>query len=72
MKSTFLHFFNSFGFNFKDIYYKRDEDDKKNIFPLDKIFIVKSNVGDNIGDVTLNMLHNESDGTQKLFDIADY
>lgn len=69
LKIDFLNFFNSFGFNFKDIYYKR-EDERKNRFPLDKIFLVKTNMNDSESDVILNMQYNESAGTQKLFDLA--
>jgi uncharacterized protein len=70
LKFRFLHFFNSFGFNFTDIYFKKNEDDTKNRFPLDKIFLVKSNPNEYSGEVTLNMLHHESEGTQRLFDLA--
>jgi AAA15 family ATPase/GTPase len=61
----------SFGLNYSDIYFKKDEDtSSSNRFPLEKLFLTKSACYDESVNVTLNMQENESDGTKKLFDIA--
>ncbi|TAD85802.1 MAG: ATP-binding protein [Bacteroidetes bacterium] len=71
LKPRFLEFLQSFGLNYSDIYYKKDEDDSSsNRFPLEKLFLSKSAYYDEGINVTLNMQEHESDGTKKLFDIA--
>lgn len=70
-KPRFLAFLRSFGLNYSDIYFKKDEDtSSSNRFPLEKLFLTKSACYDESVNVTLNMQENESDGTKKLFDIA--
>jgi len=70
-KPRFLAFLRSFGLNYSDIYFKKDEDtSSSNQFPLEKLFLTKSACYDESVNVTLNMQENESDGTKKLFDIA--
>lgn len=70
-KSRFLAFLRSFGLNYSDIYFKKDENTaSSNRFPLEKLFLTKSACYDESVNVTLNMQENESDGTKKLFDIA--
>ena len=70
-KPRFLAFLRSFGLNYSDIYFKKDENtSSSNQFPLEKLFLTKSACYDESVNVTLNMQENESDGTKKLFDIA--
>ncbi len=71
LKKRFLEFLKSFGLNYNDIYFKKDEDASSNSrFPLEKLFLTKNACYDEKVTVTLNMQENESDGTKKLFDIA--
>ncbi len=71
LKPRFLEFLRSFGLNYSDIYFKKDEDASSgNKFSLEKLFLTKSACYDESVKVTLNMQENESDGTKKLFDIA--
>lgn len=71
LKPRFIHFLKSFGLNYSDIYFKKDdESNKKNNYPLDKLFLTKIACHDNSMNVTLNMEDNESEGTKKLFDLA--
>ena len=72
LKPRFLEFLRSFGLNYSDIYFKKDDDtSSRNRFPLEKLFLTKSACYDeSVVNVTLNMQENESDGTKKLFDIA--
>jgi len=71
LKPRFLEFLRSFGLNYNDIYFKKDDDtSSSNRFPLEKLFLTKSACYDESVNVTLNMQENESDGTKKLFDIA--
>lgn len=71
LKPGFLEFLRSFGLNYSDIYFKKDEDaNSSNRFPLEKLFLSKAAGSDESVNVTLNMQENESDGTKKLFDIA--
>lgn len=70
-KPRFLEFLRSFGLNYSDIYFNKDEGTSlSNKFPLEKLFLTKSACYDESVKVTLNMQENESDGTKKLFDIA--
>lgn len=70
-KRRFLDFLSSFGLDYKDIYFKKDEDmPSSNKFPLEKLFLTKTACHDNNKNVTLNMQEHESEGTKKLFDIA--
>jgi AAA15 family ATPase/GTPase len=71
LKPRFLDFLRSFGLDYNDIYFtKDDESAAKNKYPLDKLFMTKKACHDNDKNITLNMQENESDGTKKLFDIA--
>lgn len=71
LKPRFIEFLKSFGLNYQDIYYRKDDDSNEtNIFPFDKLFLTKTACHDLDKIVTLNMQDNESDGTKKLFDIA--
>lgn len=71
LKTRFIDFLRSFGLNYSDIYFKKDdESNKKNNYPLDKLFLTKISCHDNSVNVTLNMEDNESEGTKKLFDLA--
>ena len=71
LKPRFIEFLKSFGLNYSDIYFKKDdESNKKNNYPLDKLFLTKIACHDNSVNVTLNMEDNESEGTKKLFDLA--
>ncbi len=71
LKPRFIDFLKSFGLNYNDIYFKKDdESNKKNNYPLDKLFLTKISCHDNSVNVTLNMEDNESEGTKKLFDLA--
>ena len=71
LKLRFLDFLRSFGLDYTDIYFKKDDDSaSNNKFPLEKLFIKKSAFYDERRSITLNMQENESDGTKKLFDIA--
>lgn len=71
LKPRFLVFLQSFGLNYSDIYFKKDEDAlSTSRFPLEKLFLTKTACYDERINVTLNMQENESDGTKKLFDIA--
>lgn len=71
LKPRFLEFLRSFGLNYSDIYFKKDEEGlSSNRFPLEKLFLTKSACYDESVNVILNMQENESDGTKKLFDIA--
>lgn len=71
LKPRFLEFLRSFGLNYSDIYFKKDDDtSSSNRFPMEKLFLTKSACYDESFNVTLNMQDNESDGTKKLFDLA--
>ena len=71
LKPGFLEFLRSFGLNYSDIYFKKDENViSSNRFPLEKLFLTKVACHDESVNVTLNMQEHESDGTKKLFDIA--
>jgi uncharacterized protein len=71
LKPRFIDFLKSFGLNYSDIYFKKDDESiKKNSYPLNKLFLTKIACHDNSINVTLNMEDNESDGTKKLFDLA--
>ena len=71
LKPRFIDFLKSFGLNYSDIYFKKDDEtNKKNNYPLDKLFLTKIACHDNSVNVTLNMEDNESEGTKKLFDLA--
>ena len=71
LKPRFIDFLKSFGLNYTDIYFKKDdESNKKNNYPIDKLFLTKISCHDNSVNVTLNMEDNESEGTKKLFDLA--
>ncbi|MFY8187548.1 MAG: AAA family ATPase [Flavobacterium sp.] len=71
LKPRFIDFLKSFGLNYSDIYFKKDdESNKKNNYPLDKLFLTKIACHNNSVSVTLNMEDNESEGTKKLFDLA--
>ncbi len=71
LKPRFLEFLRSFGLNYNDIYFKKDDDtSSSNRYPLEKLFLTKSACYDESVNVILNMQENESDGTKKLFDIA--
>lgn len=70
-KTRFLEFLQSFGLNYSDIYFKKDEVAlASSRFPLEKLFLTKAACYDESVNVTLNMQENESDGTKKLFDLA--
>lgn len=70
-KPIFLEFLKSFGLNYSDIYFKKDEENfSSNKYPLEKLFLKKSSCFDESVNITLNMQENESDGTKKLFDLA--
>jgi len=69
LKPRFINFLKSFGLNYQDVYFKKD-DESDNVYTLDKIFLTKKSCHDDTKVVTLNMQDNESDGTKKLFDIA--
>lgn len=71
LKSRFIDFLKSFGLNYSDIYFNKDEESIKNsIYPLDKLFLTKVACHNISLNVTLNMQDNESEGTKKLFDLA--
>ena len=71
LKPRFIAFLSSFGLEYTDIYFKKDEEtSKKNNYPLDKLFLTKKACHNSSLTVTLNMEDNESDGTKKLFDLA--
>lgn len=71
LKPRFIEFLKSFGLNYSDIYFKKDDESNKNSnFPLDKLFLTKVACHDNSLNITLNMEENESEGTKKLFDVA--
>jgi uncharacterized protein len=71
LKPRFIEFLKSFGLNYIDIYFsKDDESSKNNNYPLDKLFLTKISCHDTSVKVTLNMEDNESEGTKKLFDLA--
>ena len=71
LKPRFLEFLKSFGLNYNDIYFKKDEDAvTNNKYPFEKLFLTKTACHDEKLNITLNMQENESDGTKKLFDIA--
>ncbi|MFM1946019.1 MAG: hypothetical protein RL207_302 [Bacteroidota bacterium] len=71
LKPRFLDFLRSFGLDYTDIYFTKDEESAvKNKYPLDKLFMTKKACHDQDKSITLNMQENESDGTKKLFDIA--
>lgn len=71
LKPRFLDFLRSFGLDYTDIYFTKDEESvDKNKYPLDKLFMIKKAFHNNDKNFTLNMQENESDGTKKLFDIA--
>lgn len=69
LKPRFINFLKSFGLEYQDIYFKKD-DESDNVYTLDKIFLTKKSSHDENKIVILNMQENESDGTKKLFDIA--
>lgn len=70
-KLKLLDFLRSFGLNYKDIIYKKeDESALNNNYPLEKLFLTKTACHDKNKNITLNMQENESDGTKKLFDLA--
>lgn len=71
LKKRFLEFLWSFGLNYNNIYFKKDEDSlSNNRYSLEKLFLTKTARYDESVNVILNMQENESDGTKKLFDIA--
>jgi hypothetical protein len=72
-KKEFLNLLSSFNLKYVDAILQEDEEtNKKDVFPQNKISFSKSfiNVKNELTDVTLNLLKNESSGTQKLFDLA--
>lgn len=71
LKPRFIDFLRSFGLDYKDIYFKKDDDAfAKNKYALENLFLIKTACHDENLSVTLNMMENESDGTKNLFDIA--
>ena len=71
LKPGFIDFLKSFGLNYKNIYFKNEEEfQKKNRYSLDKLFLTKVSAHDSTQEITLNMQENESAGTKKLFDLA--
>jgi len=70
-KSQLINFFQSFGLPYKDIHFKKDDElERLDEYPLEKLFLVKDGMQASSNDVVLNMQKHESDGTQKLFDLA--
>ena len=72
-KEEFLELLASFGLNYADISIERDSTENENsIPPREKIFFTKSynNQKNEKNRILLNLKHNESEGTQKLFDLA--
>ncbi len=72
-KKDFLELLSVFNLNYDDAILQKDSDSNKNdIFPQEKIILSKNykNENNNSISVNLNLSHNESAGTQKLFDLA--
>lgn len=71
MKKNLIEFLSLFDLKYESISIKKDEEaEKANNFPLENVLVTKLNKGNNSKSVVLNMQHNESEGTKKLFDIA--
>lgn len=72
-KTDFLDLLSTFNLNYTDVILERDNNNPdEGILSQDKIFLLKqfkNNKNENV-DVRLNLSHNESAGTQKIFDIA--
>jgi len=72
LKIGFIDFLRSFGLPYNDISFLNDNEEhrRKNIYPLDKVFLKKVSSNDQSEEILLNMKKHESDGTKKLFDLA--
>jgi AAA15 family ATPase/GTPase len=73
-KQDFLKLMSSFNLDYDDIFVRRDLNESPySMVTYDKIYFVKNFI-DKSGDIKilLNLLFNESAGTQKLFDIAGF
>jgi AAA15 family ATPase/GTPase len=71
-QEQFLHILSAFNLKYDDIMLLKDsETGKTNVFPQEKIFLIKHYDKENPSAQTfLNLKYQESSGTQKLFDLA--
>lgn len=72
-KVDFLDLLASFNLRYSDVIIERDHESKDQLnVPINKIFFTKNftNAKNKNLDIKLNLANNESEGTQKLFDIA--
>jgi len=72
-KQDFLELLSVFNLTYDDAFLQKDNDSNKNdIFPQEKIILARKfkNKKKQSINVNLNLRHNESAGTQKLFDLA--
>ena len=69
LKNKFISFLRSFGLDYKDIYFRNEDEGKQNVYPLDKLFLTKAS-HDGSEEIHLNMKKHESEGTKKLFDLV--
>jgi len=72
-KNDFLRLLSSFNLKYDDIELDREQNKPEEfILSRDKIFMIKSykNQNNETSTIRLNLKNNESDGTQKLFDLA--
>lgn len=72
-KIDFLKLLSVFNLNYADVTLEKDNDsDKNDIFPQEKITLIKEYKDENndVVNIQLNLRNNESAGTQKLFDLS--
>ena len=71
-KSDLLELLYSFGIKYDNVVLDRDPNKPDEILQHDKVLLTKPflNSRNEAGEVKLNLMHNESAGTRKLFDIA--
>lgn len=73
IKKDFLELLSSFNLKYNDIIIDKEINKPEQIIlPLDKIYMIKSynNINNKTLNIKLNLSHNESSGTKKLFDLA--
>lgn len=71
-KEHFLEFLAEFNLQYSDIELDRDSSQPEQILSHEKITLIKTYIDSNVEHkkIRLNLYHNESSGTQKLFDLA--
>jgi len=72
LKQDFIKLLASFNLGYSDIVLDEHSSNSQNeVFPQEKIHLVKNFLTDGkLSEIKLNLKHNESSGTQKMFDLA--